>query len=71
MNAPDPAPELFPREIADFVVDLGYGITEEGAVYLPAIDAPLVLGKRTYRDVNGDTIYLFDHELLPAAYGGQ
>jgi hypothetical protein len=57
--------ENLPRlEMRDFVVELGYGMTEEGTVYWPAHGTTRVGGKLVYLDVNGDQIFLFDHEII-------
>lgn len=60
MKTRDALPAL---DVRNFAVSLDHGITEEGAVYFPAIGPADWTGKRPYLDVTGDTVYLFDHEI--------
>jgi hypothetical protein len=43
--------------------DIGYGV-EVGDVELPALSAADWTGKREYLAANGETVYLFDDELI-------
>jgi len=42
--------------------DIGYGV-ELGEVELPALSGPDWVGKREYRTITGETVYLFDDEI--------